>query len=174
MRERTAGFKLVAALVVVGLQGLAVPVMADKPTAEVRGSVLSATDQEPVAGARLHLSNPETGEFFSSAPTRDDGGFVIESVPVATYDAGVEHDGGLYVIESPVSIAPGQTQPLQVAIDEQLAPSPDEQEEQRKKSGTSVLNNPATAALLVLGAAIVLGVIIDAATDDDDESASPF
>jgi hypothetical protein len=175
MRQRGLGSKLVVALVVFALQGLALPVMASEPNAAVRGSILSASDQSPMVGAKLHLGNPDTGEIFSSDAAQPDGGFVIEDVPPATYDVGVELDGGLYVVETPLSIAPGQTQPIHVAINPQVAPSPEEaQKEEKKKGGNGVWNNPATAALIVLGAAIVIGLIINEATnDDDDPPASP-
>jgi hypothetical protein len=174
MADRIPGFRLVATLMVVALQGIMIPVTAGESVA-VNGLVVSTTDQQPVVGARIHLGDPETGQIYSSSPVSDDGSFAIEGVPAATYEVGVEHEGGLFVVDTPLSLAPGQSRPLTVAIDPQLAPSPEEAEQQqRKRAGRGVWNNPLTAALIVLGAAIVIGVIINEATDDDvEQPASP-
>jgi hypothetical protein len=179
MKQRSLGFKLVATLVIVSLQALALPVMASDPGAAVNGSILAADDQSPLVGAKLHLGDPQTGEIYTSKPAGEDGSFVIDEVPAAVYEMAVEADGGLYVVQTPLKLTPGQNQALNLAVTTQLAPgqmadSPEEEEKKKKKGGAGVWNNPATAALIVIGAAIVLGVIIDAATDDDDERpASP-
>lgn len=180
MKQRSLGFKLIATLVIVSLQALTLPLMAGDPGAAVNGSILAADDQSPLVGAKLHLGDPQTGEIYTSKPTGQDGSFVIDEVPAAVYEMAVEADGGLYVVQTPLKLTPGQNQALNLAVTTQLAPgqmagSPEEEaEKKKKKGGAGVWNNPATAALIVIGAAIVLGLIIDAATDDDDERpASP-
>jgi hypothetical protein len=175
MKQRSLASKLVATLLVVALQGLILPLMAAEPGAKVNGSILSSRDDAPLAGAKLHLGDPRTGEVYSSGLSQTDGSFSIDSVPASTYEVAVESDGGLYVVDTPVKLAPGQTQSLNVAIDPQVSPSPEDVDSKKKnRGGTSVWNNPGTAALIVLGGAIVLGWIINEATDDDDEQpASP-
>jgi hypothetical protein len=178
MRQRSLPIRLAAVLVSVALQGLGLPVAADGAGARVAGSILSAADETPLSGARLHLGDPRSGRVFSSEPTPSDGSFALSEVPPATYEVAVESGGGLYVVRAPLELAAGQSQDLQVAVTPlapgQMAPPPDPDGSGKKKGGTSVWNNPATAALIVVGSAVVLGFVIKEATKTkDDEPVSP-
>jgi hypothetical protein len=175
MKQRSLGFKLVVTVLIASLQGLMIPAIASEPGAKLTGSILEAGNDTPLGGAKLHLGDPKTGEIYTSAPSLRDGTFEIADVPPSTYEVAVESDGGLYLVQSPITLAPGQSQAVNLAINPQMADSPADTEEKKKnKGGTGVWNNPATAALIVVGAAVVLGLLINAATDDDDEGpASP-
>ena len=175
MKQRGPGFKLVATVVIASLQALMIPAIAADPGSSVNGSILSAGTDAPLAGAKLHLGDPLTGEIYTSEPSDQDGNFELTNVPASTYEVAVESNGGLYLVQSPLKLAPGQAQAVNLAINPQIADDPATDEKKKKKrGGTGVWNNPATAALIVVGAAIVLGLLINAATDDDDEQpASP-
>ena len=176
MRQRSLVFKLTAIVVVGALQALGLPAAADLSGARVAGSILAASTQAPLPGARLHLGDPRSGKVFSSAPADAQGGFALTDIPPATYELAVESGGGLYVVQTPLELAPGQSQNLQVAISPlapgQMAPPPQGEEEAKKKGGASVWNNPVTAALIVVGSAIVIGFLIKEATGEDNEPVS--
>jgi len=173
MTQRSLGVKLVATLVIASLQALMLPAAVADTGASVRGTILSAGEQAPLEGAKLHLGDPKTGEIYSSAPADAEGAFEVNGVPAATYEMAVESDGGLYMVQTPLTLAPGQTQSVNLAVNPQTAPPPGEEEKQKKRGGTGVWNNPAIAALIVVGAAVVIGLLIDAATDDNEGPASP-
>jgi hypothetical protein len=173
MKQRCLGFKFIATIVIVSLQALMIPAIAANPASSVNGSIISADSDAPLAGAKLHLGDPMTGEVYTSEPADQDGNFEMTDVPPSTYEVAVESNGGLYLVQSPLQLAPGQSQPVNVAINPQMADDPETEEKKKKKQGgTGVWNNPATAALIVVGAAVVLGLLINAATDDDDDQSS--
>lgn len=174
MAKRSTTMKLVAMGLIVALQvAFALPVAAsDTPAAALSGTVLSASDQAPIAGATIHLGDPETGRIVSSLPTGADGRFAVDAVAPATYEVAVESEGGLYLVASTLDLAPGQTRAADISINGQAAPDPASAQQASSHSKTSVWNNPLTASLIVLGSAFVIGILVDNAIDDDDEPAA--
>ena len=139
MRQPSLGFKLVASVVIALLQALMIPVMTSQPGAAVKGSILSVDDEAPIVGAKLHLGDPKGSEIYTSEPAGPNGGSEIENVPASTDEMAVEANGGLYLVQTPLK----------------LAPDPAEEDKKKtKRGGTGVWNNPATA-LIVTVAAIV-------------------
>jgi Carboxypeptidase regulatory-like domain len=176
MIQRTRMTNYVAAALIVSMQALALPASAGAAPASLSGALVRAADQSPVVGAKLHVGNPETGAILTTAPADDKGSFTIGGLAPATYQLAVETDGGLYVVTTPVHLAPGQSRTVNVAV--ASATQQDDDDDQPGAAAapakTSMWENPLTAALIVLGAAIVVGFVVDEATDDDDESdASP-
>jgi hypothetical protein len=178
MKSRTTGIArhLLVGSLVLALVCLGSPAFA---AGSIHGVVVRGDSAAPAAGARIHLADPATGEIRTSAPTAEDGSFALEDVPEAEYQIGIEADGGLYVVPTPLQVRGEGTAPLHLALspgatkDEE---SPVEIVETHRKS-VSVWNNPLTATLAVLGIAIAAGVVVDQAFEDDDSttgSASPF
>ena len=168
MSQRPVANRLLATGLILTLQFALVPVSAEPAPAAVNGSVLSSVSQTPLEGALVHVGNPLTGKVFTSDPVASDGSFSLQSVPAATYELAVENTGRLFVVATPLKLAPGVTQSIDVTVNEQAAPDPVTVEENEKKSAASFWNNPLTAALVVLGAAVVVGIAVDSATDDSD------
>lgn len=168
MIQRTLSARLLATGLILTLQMAWLPASADTESATVRGAILSATDQTPIAGARLHVGDPASGRIYTSSPASDDGSYSLTGVPPATYEVAVENQGRLYVVSTPLRLAPGSTRNVDLAVNPQAAPDPATAEAEAAKAAGSFWNNSLTAALIVLGAAIVVGVAVDAATDDDD------
>jgi hypothetical protein len=176
MIQRIPLFRPLAASLIFVLTASGVPVLAQVDSGAVRGSVITLADQQPLAGARVHVADPHTGEVFSSAPVTERGDFAVEGLPPSTYELAVESQGGLYVIDSAVAVQAGEARDVTLAVNaQQVAPDPATAEQQKKKKRAGVWNNPLTAALIVVGSAIVIGLVIDSATDDDDDEpeASP-
>ena len=173
MIQRSSRTRLVAVTLIVAVQLLFVPATAGAASASLSGQILRADTRAPLAGAVVHLADPISGELFSSEHTDNKGSFRIASLPPSTYKLAVEAEGGLFTSETPVPLESGQSRSVQVALNQQAAPSPEEAEKKKKKKqGTSLWDNPLTATLVVLGAAIVAGVIIEEVIEDDDASPS--
>ena len=172
MRERRLMHVLLAGLLAVLLPGLAVPVGAvDVASASVSGTVHSAPDRSPVAGARLYLGDPDTGDVYPSNPTDDGGRFRVDGVPPATYEVAVGVDRGLFLVPARVTLEAGAEETLLLAVDTHAAAAARSGDESAG-SGLRLWSNPFTAALIVLGSALVIGAAVESATDDEDP-ASP-
>lgn len=140
----------------------------------VDGSIVRSADRMPLSGARLHIANPRSGEMFSSSPAARDGSFAVAELPAESYALAVEHEGGLYVVETPLHVAEGSKQTLNLSV----SPSSDldgvnleKKKGDSLRNGASFANNPLTAALIVLGAATLVGVALD--NDNNEGSSSP-
>jgi hypothetical protein len=170
MKKHGLTTKVLVTILVLSLQSLFIPVSAEGPSASLSGTVLSSETQAPLQGVKLHVGDPKTGKIYSSAATGEDGGFELSELPGATYELAVESDGGLYLVGTPVTLAPGQSSNVNVAINKEMAKSP--QSAAGKKGGTSIWNNPGMAAVIVVGSAFVLGALINEVTKDES-TASP-
>jgi hypothetical protein len=167
--NRTLLTRVLATALIFAVQGLFIPAHATDQAATVAGSIVTAGDQTPLSGAKLHLANPITGELVSSTATAADGGFRIENVPAGTYEIGVESSGKLFLVEAPFQLAPGQVQGLNLAINPEAAPDPEAaQKNKKKKGGATGWNNPGVAAAIVLGGAVLIGAGVSQLTEDDE------
>ena len=158
--------RVLALVLVVSLQALFVPAKAAEEAASLGGMVVSSETDAPLVGVRLHAGDPKTGRIYSARPTSEDGGFRLGKLPPASYQLAVETEGGLYVVESPLKLSPGQIRDVTVAINPESAPSPAEEEEEKKKKGVGFWNNPVTASAAVIGSATLLGLLLKEGTDD--------
>ena len=109
------------------------------------------------------------------AQVASDGTFRLSGLPTGAAELAVETDQGLYVVATPVAIAPGATRDVQLALggrqDNSDLPPP-EKEKKRKKGG--IWSNPVTATLIVVGSAIVVGVLVSSlSSSDSNPPASP-
>jgi len=140
------------------------------------GSIVRSVDQSPMVGARIHIANPRTKEIISSAPAGRKGSFVVSEIPADRYSLAVEHEGGLYVVETPLQVTDGGKQTLNLSV----APMSDQEKSNLENSndkdnpaGFALWDNPLSAALVVLGIAVVVGVVIDGDDDSSDSNSSP-
>ena len=163
--------RLLSAGLIVSLPLLALPARSAGATATLSGSIVWAADQTPVAGSKLHAGDAKTGEIFSSAPAADNGSFALGDLPASTYELAVESNGGLYLVGTPLTLAPGTAQTLNLAVNRQSVPSYDEEEEDpdKKKGGYRLWDNPLLATLVIVGFVAVIGLLLD----DDDSSRPP-
>lgn len=131
---------------------------ADRPAATTVWVAPSGADAKPVAAA-----------------VAADGSFSIAELPAGTVELAVETSEGLYVVPTPVAIAPGTTRALQLALggrQDSSDPPPPADTKKKKKSG-GVWANPLYATLIVVGSAIVVGVLVNELTKPNDKPASP-
>jgi hypothetical protein len=148
----------------VALVGIPVPAQ----TAQLSGNVYTGDGEAPLTGVTVYAQQPETGEIYSSQPTTDQGAFSIPDIPSGKVELGVAIDKGLYLVEPALTLAPAQSQHVNISV----AKKNDDD-----TSGAAVVpasakahgwSNPLVAALIVVGGAVVIGLLIEAATDDDD------
>ena len=162
--------RLLSAGLIVSLPLLALPARSAGGTATLSGSIVWAADQTPVAGSKLHAGDAKTGEIFSSAPAGNDGSFALDHLPASTYELAVESDGGLYLVGTPLTLAPGTAQTLNLAVNRQPVPNYDEEEDpEEKKGGYRLWDNPLMATLVIVGVVAVIGLLLD----DDDSPGTP-
>jgi carboxypeptidase family protein len=98
----------------------------------------------------------------------ENGSFRIDDVPAGTVELAVETADGMYLVDTPITLAPGATRQVQLALrgrENNPPPTP----APHKKTGT-LWDNPLTATLIVVGGAVVTGLIIDAVDDDDGDN----
>jgi len=146
-----------------------IPVPAAGP-ASLRGVVVRAEGADPIAGARVHVADPESGEIVSSEPTATNGAFEVAGLAARSYELGIEVDGGLYVVARPLEVTP-DTPPLRLAVG---APSdvPGSAPIAPALGRSSVWDRPLTATLLILGIAAATALAVDQIFGGNDEKDS--
>ena len=126
----------------------------------------------PSAGGRLIAKNIWVGAKPGAVAA--DGSFRVDGIPGGPAELAIETSEGLYVVATPVTIAPGTTRSVQLAFggrQDTSAPAPPEKEKKKKRGG--IWANPATATLIIVGSAIVVGVAVDQLTHTAGAPASP-
>jgi len=162
--------KTLAAALSLSVALIGVPVRAG--SAELSGSVYSSVDETPLTGVTVYAAEPATGQIFASEPSSETGAFSIADLPAGKFELGVAIDQGLYLVETPVALAPAQSQHVNIAVSEKKS-QPTGSEVVPASAKTGVWSNPLTAALIVVGAAIIIGLLVESTTDDDPPG-SPF
>ena len=103
-----------------------------------------------------------------------DGSFRADAIPAGPAELGIETSEGLYLVRTPVAIAPGTTRHVQLAFGgRQDSSAPPEAEKDKKKKRGGIWAHPATATLIVIGSAIVVGFAVDQLTNSDGHPVSP-
>lgn len=144
---------------------LALPGVAAGATGVLSGRVLPSADRELIAKT----------VWVGDVPTAvaADGSFRAEGIPPGPAELAIETSEGLYLVATPVAIAPGTTRSLQLAFGgRQDTNAPPPPEKTKKKKG-GVWANPVTATLIVVGSAIVVGFAVDELTKSADAPVSP-
>ena len=167
MLIRNGRSKVIAAALITILPLALTPAFTAADVGVIHGIVLEAGNHAPMAGIKVHVADPATGIIRTSGSTGDDGSFTVADLPAATYEIGLEKDGRLFVVRTPVAVAPGQSQNIAVAINQDIS-----QEEDDDSKGT-FWQNPLTAALIVTLGAVLVGVLLESTTDRDTPSLSP-
>jgi len=108
------------------------------------------------------------------APVASDGSFEATGVPAGQTELAIETSEGLYVVATPITIAPGTTRRVQLAYGgRQDSSAPKASENGKKKKGGGFWANPLAATLVIVGSAIVVGFAINQLTGSDNEPVSP-
>lgn len=126
----------------------------------------------PAADSRLVARTVWVGAI--PAPVSPDGSFRAIGIPVGPSEVAIETSQGLFVVATPVAIAPGTTRSIQLAYGgrQDTSPAPPAENEKKKKTG-GFWANPLAASLIIVGSAIVVGFAIDQLTQSDNKPVSP-
>ena len=171
MKQRGPIPKTFALTLAFALSTLCIPTVSAQESATLSGTILNGGGEAPLTGALVHAGDLRTGEVYSSTLTDADGGFTLSDLPAAAYELAVERDGGLFLVGSPVQLAPGETRAVSVAINAQAAPDP---ATATGRGNRGFWDKPLFATLAVVGGAFLIGALISSADDDDEGLASPF
>ncbi len=163
---------LLAVILVLAVVMLSLPRSHAAETAGISGVVVSAEDQAPLAGVKVHAADPATREIFSSAPTGDDGSFALDNLPASTYEFAVESSEGLYVVATPLALRAGEIKAMNLAV-AALPPTSESVSRGPTRGTPSIWNNPKFVAPILIGFAILLGYVIEEIADDPVPEASP-
>ena len=119
------------------------------------------------AAKAVWLADAGGGSLLRSIPVAADGTFRAETIAAGRVSLAVETGDGLYTVESPVTIAPGTTRSLSIALRGREDSNKPKEPASKKKLG--VWNNPLFASLIVIGGAIVVGLAVDQLTNSDNK-----
>jgi len=108
-------------------------------TAAVRGFLLQNDEATRIAGATVTVIDVRTGARHTRNISGDNGAYEITGLPAGTYDLGIEVAGAVYVTDSLVEVAEGQT----VTLSFSLQPK----DPNRKLAGTSTTPQGTAIAL---------------------------
>lgn len=173
MKATRPSSEFLATVLILSLPWAALPVGAADVAATLTGSIVHFDDQSPVPGAKLHVGDPKTGQIFSSKPANDDGSFVLGDLPPSTYALAVESDGGLYVVETPLSLAPGTTRTLNLAVRPQPINLNKKNDDEEDDGPWGLKENPLTAALALTGIAVLVGIVVWGDSEGSGGPSSP-
>lgn len=125
--------------------------IAGRVVAAPRGAVASA----------VFLASSD--DAVRKVPVAGDGTFTADDVPAGRVSLAVQTEAGLYAVDTPIVLAPGERHTVRLALRGAQDTNPPEAQppEKKRKSGAAIWNNPLTASLVVIGAAIVVGVAVD-------------
>ena len=126
----------------------------------------------PSAEGRLIAKNIWVGDKPGAVAA--DGSFRVDGIPGGPAPLAIETSEGLYVVATPVTIAPGTTRRVQLAFggrQDTSAPAPPEKD--KKKKPGAIWAKPAHATLIIIGSAIVVGAVVDHFTHNAGVPASP-
>jgi hypothetical protein len=143
-------------------------------TGSLSGRVITAADRPAATAVWVAPSNAAATPVQASVAA--DGSFTVNDIPAGTVELAVETSEGLYVVHTPVAIAPGTTRTLQLALggrQDTSQPPPADDTKKKKKTPGGVWANPLYATLIVVGSAIVVGVLVNELTKPNDKPASP-
>lgn len=159
--------RLVVALLTVILLAPA-PILAS-PTSALAGRVVPMGGAHPAKA--VWLADPAGGSAPTSVAVAADGSFRADGLRPGPIAIAIETDAGLYAVASPVTLAPGSTRSVRLALEEGKDTNPPPADEKKSRKALSVWNNPLTASLIVLGAAVVVGVAVDQLTNNGKTNA---
>jgi hypothetical protein len=91
-----------------------------------------------------------------------DGSFEIDALRAGPAKVAIETSEGLFILASPVSIAPGTTRRVQLALGgRQDSSAPPATEKDTKKKPAGAWARPMVATMIIVGSAVLVGIAID-------------
>ena len=135
--------------------------------ADFWGVVVSAETQKPLEGVRVHLGDHAGGTLHSSKATDSKGQFRIEGLQASTFEVAIEHEGGAFLVDAPITVGETAGQPVRLVVNTQAT---------QAANGSTLggrggaFDNPLIASLAVIGGALAVGLAIDSLSDEEDDA----
>lgn len=161
------GRHALAAIVMLLAAMLAMPPAWSASNASWGGRVFEIDGITPRSGVVINLLDAGGQSTVRSAPTRDNGGFVIEQAPAGSYTLAIETPQGTFVAADPIELQPGVNRPQALSL--QAGPINYQQEYGLGSAGLSLAGQWIIGLIVVFFAAFVIYEI----TDDKDTRTPP-
>src|SRR5262245_52638297 len=182
----------VALLLAIAVGSFGLPVIAAPASAGLSGRILHAGSGAPLNGAVVKLSRRADKKIYESQKSAQDGSYAVASLPSGDYDLAIEAEGGVFVVNAPVELQPGEQRqvsfsikpdkPAGAAADEppsgsaasgETKPAEEAKTTPPPKQKTSVWRKPWFGALVVLGTAVAVGAVVNSQGTNNESGASP-
>jgi len=124
--------------------------LAAPATATLTGTVYAGDVKTPLAGATVVVTGA-AGKILASEPTGADGSFTVDAIPAGSCHVTLQTADGRFPVATPVSLAPGQTRSVHVA----LKGRSDQDEKNKKKGAAATGEGRGTGAMI----AVLIGVL---------------
>ena len=157
---------LVPALLALGAPALAAPAAT---TATLTGTVFGETITKPLPGATVIVTDTN-GTKVSSQPTAANGTFTVSGVTPGRQNLAIETKDGAFAIATPITLAPGQTKGVHLA----LKAAGDGDDDKTKPASGWTGGAKAAMIAVIVGFAAAGAVAIGNAGDDEEAPASAF
>jgi hypothetical protein len=160
----------VALSVALALFAVTNPAWGAPASATLTGTVFGPNASAPLAGATVVVTSAD-GTKLASRPTGVDGAFTVQGVPPGTQTLALETKDGAFAIATPITLAPGQTRGVQLALR-----AASEDDKKKKKGAAAVPPSSGDIAAMVatiVGMAVIAGLAISSANDSSSTTASP-
>ena len=159
-----------AVALVAAVAATTAPAFAAPAPATLQGTVIAAA-ATPMVGVLVVVKDAD-GTRLASATTAADGSFKVDAVPAGVRTIGVETPQGAFDVATPITLAPGETKGVHLAVRQ----ASDNDDDKKKAAGAAPSGGSMAAMIVtIVGFAVMGGLAIDSMGDDDNESlpASP-
>jgi hypothetical protein len=155
---------LVASTLIAALVVATAPAFAAPAPATLTGTVYGTDVATPLPGATV-IATDVNGVKTASQPTGVDGVFTIPAVTPGRTALSLETWQGTFAVATPVTLAPGQTKGVHLALRASTS-TPTNDDKKNKKGGAAWTAGEITALTVVL--------VVDRANNDQAPPASPY
>ena len=158
--------RLIASSLIVVLAAATAPAFAAPTPARLTGTVFAGDVATPLAGATVVVTDVN-GVKFASQPTGTDGAFSIAALTPGRTALALETKDGSFAIATPVTLAPGETRGVHLAL--KAAGEPNGDEKKKNKKGAAAWTGGAIGAMT----AVIVGFVTAAVLNDNTKSNNP-
>lgn len=158
--------RLIASSLIVVLAVATAPAFAAPAPAALTGTVFAGDIATPLAGATVVVTDVN-GVKVASQPTGTDGAFSIAAVTPGRTALALETKDGSFAVATPVTLAPGETRGVHLAL--KAASEPNGDEKKKNKKGAAAWTGGAIGAMT----AVILGFVTAAVINDDTSNNNP-
>jgi hypothetical protein len=157
---------LIASTLVVALTAATVPAFAAPAAATLTGTVYGDDVKTPLAGATVVVTDVN-GDKLTSQPTTPEGAFTIASITPGRSALALQTKEGFFAVATPVTLAPGETRGVHLAL--RAASEPQGDEKKKKKGGGAYW----TAGAIGTMTAVLVGFVAAAVINSDNSNNNP-